>query len=329
MNHRLSPWMFSTIIFIFILAGCGPVTAVPQVIPTLQTTLTPAPAPALQVHKDQVGPYLVGQTPGEGQRLELSPSIQFVFDRAMDQGKTATAFTFLDADKKAIHGNITWLNSKTLSFRPDSKLLPSSLYAVVFSTDAAGLDGRPLQDEIRVEFTTYDSRVVGQVFPIDNSEDVDGKTNLTVIFNHPVVPLKIKEEQTDLPQPLKFSPDVTGRGEWVNSSVYVFQPEQPLLSGTDYTVKVDAGLKDTTGNTLGQAYTWKFNTRAPVIGSFALKNGPENPPEKIENVLLDQAFIITFLQSMDASSTKENVTLLNRETNKPFPTRLTWNEDST
>ncbi len=156
------------------------------------------------------------------------------------------------------------------------------------------------------------------MFPIDHSEDVDGKTDLTVIFNHPVVPLKIKEEQKDLPQPLTFSPELTGQGEWVNSSVYVFQPEQPLLSGTHYTVQVQAGLKDTTGNSLGRSYSWKFSTRAPVIGSFALKNGPENPPEKIENVLLDQAFIITFLQTMDADSTRENVMLLNRERTNPF-----------
>src|SRR5689334_17191868 len=329
MNHRLSPWMFSTIILVFALAGCGPVTAFPEATPTPKTASSPAPAPAIEVQKDQVGPSLVGQTPGKGQRLELSAYMQFVFDREMDQAKTANAFSFLDSDHKSVAGKIAWLNSKTLTFQPDAKLLPSTVYTAVFSTEAAGLDGKPLQDEIRVEFTTTDTLVVGQVFPIDNSEGVDGKTNLTVIFNHPVVPLKIKEEQTDLPQPLKFSPDVTGQGEWVNSSVYVFQPEQPLLSGTNYTVKVDAGLKDTTGNALDKAYTWKFNTRAPVIGSFALKNGPENPPEKIENVLLDQAFIITFLQSMDASSTKENVTLLNRETNKPFPTRLTWNEDST
>src|SRR5690349_23961736 len=128
MNRRLSLLIFSTIIFVFVLAGCGPVTAFPEATPTPKTALAPAPAPAIQVQKDQVGPYLVGQTPGEGQRLELSPSVQFVFDRDMDQGKTAAAFTFLDAGKKAIPGQITWRNSKTLIFKPASKLTPSSAY---------------------------------------------------------------------------------------------------------------------------------------------------------------------------------------------------------
>jgi beta-lactam-binding protein with PASTA domain len=42
----------------------------------------------VDVQPEKVGPYLVGQTPSEGERLELSPTIQFVFDREMDQAKT-------------------------------------------------------------------------------------------------------------------------------------------------------------------------------------------------------------------------------------------------
>src|SRR5690349_8773287 len=167
MNHRLSLWIFSTIVFLLALAGCGPVTAVAQATPTPKTALSPAPAPAIQVKKDQVGPSLVGQTPAGGQRLELSPSLQFVFDRAMDQAKTAHAFTFLDPDHNSVPGKSTWLNSKTFTFTPDAKLTPSSVYRAVFSTAAVGLDGKPLQDEIWVEFTTNDTLVVGQVFPID------------------------------------------------------------------------------------------------------------------------------------------------------------------
>ena len=326
MNHRVSLLLFSTMIFLIAMSGCGPVTLVPAVTATPKTEPV---LPRVQVQKEQVGPHLVGQTPSEGQRLALSPTIQFIFDREMDQAQTTQAFTFLNSAKEAVPGKITWPDPKTFSFQPGSKLSPSSLYQAIFATEALGLDGKSLQDEIKVEFTTSDSLLVGQVFPIDRSEDVDGKTNLTVIFNHPVVPLKIKEEQTNLPQPLTFSPQVAGQGEWVSSSVYVFQPEQPLLSGTNYTVQVEAGLKDTTGETLGRSYRWKFSTRAPVIGGFALKNGAENPPEKIENVLLDQAFLITFLQPMDADSGRDNVTLVNRETHEPFPTRLTWNEDST
>ena len=111
--------------------------------------------------------------------------------------------------------------------------------------------------------------------------------------------------------------------------MYVFQPEKPLLSGSRYTVRVGAGLKDATGNPLDESYVWQFTTRAPTIGNWGLKNGIQNPPESIENVLLDQAFEITFLQPMDADSVAKAITLVNRESGAAFPFQLKWNEDLT
>ena len=323
MNHKLSQLLRIILISVFVLASCGPVTPVPTAV---ETSKSP---PSVQVQKEQVGPYVVGQNPPVGQRLELMPTIEFTFDRDMDQAQTAEAFTLLDSNNQPISGQKAWLTLQTFSFKPDSKLEPSTIYKAVFSTSAVARDGKPVQDEIRVNLTTIDSLAVGQVFPVDRTEDIDPATNITVIFNHPVVPLQIKEEQKDLPQPLTFSPEVVGQGEWVNSSVYVFQPEKGLMSGTNYKVKVEAGLKDTNDDVLDKSYTWNFSTRTPLIGNFALKDGQQNPVGTIENVLLDQAFIVTFLQPMDEQSVREAVTVANRETREPFPIKLTWDEEFT
>ncbi|HXD08783.1 MAG TPA: Ig-like domain-containing protein, partial [Anaerolineales bacterium] len=316
-------WLGAIIIAALILTQCGPVTPVPTAVKTDEQP------PSVQVQKDQVGPYIAGQNPPAGQRLELSPALEFTFDREMDQTKTAEAFALRDSDNKPVPGKVAWLDPKTFSFRPDSTLEPATVYKATFSTSAVDLDGQALRDEIRLDLTTIDALAVGQVFPVDGTEEIDPSTNITVIFNHPVVPLQIKEEQKDLPQPLTFSPEVAGQGVWVNSSVYVFQPEKGLLSGTNYKVKVDAGLKDTNGDALDQSFAWNFSTRAPLIGNFSLKNGQENPPENIGSVLLDQAFIVTFLQPMDEKSVSEAVTLVNRETVQSFPTKLTWDKEFT
>jgi len=312
MNNKLSYLLRLVLVSTFVLASCGPVTPVPIKVDTTKES------PSIQVQQDQVGPHLVGQNPPAGQRLELLPPLEFTFDREMDQAKTTDAFALLDAKNKIVSGRKIWIDTKTFSFKPDSKLEPSSVYKAIFSTSAIARDGQVLQEEIRLDLTTIDLLAVGQVFPVDRTEDIDPTTNITVIFNHPVVPLQIKEEQNDLPQPLIISPEVAGHGEWVNSSVFVFQPEQGLLSGTNYKVKVDAGLKDVNGEALQKSYTWNFSTRAPLIGNFALKNGQQNPTETIKNVLLDQAFIVTFLQPMDEKSVRDAVTLVNRETGEPF-----------
>ena len=90
MNNKLPHLLRIILVSVFVLAGCGPVTPIPIVAETTK------PPPSIQVQKEQVGPYLVGQSPLEGQRLELSPSIEFSFDREMEQTKTADAFTLLD-----------------------------------------------------------------------------------------------------------------------------------------------------------------------------------------------------------------------------------------
>src|SRR5258706_4091133 len=297
-------------------------------------TPTPAPVETLSVSVDRqgqaaAGPQVVQQTPLKGERLSLQPLIHIVFDRDMDQAKTRAAWTFLGPDGKALAGQSAWLDARTFEFRPSLKLQPSARYVGAFSMAAAGADGKTPCEEIRLEFHSLDALAVGQVFPADKTEDVDVSTNITLIFNRPIVPVNIVEEQTDLPQPVLISPQVPGHGEWVNSSVYVFQPDELLHSGTRYQVRVAAGLSDTTGNTLPADYNWQFQTRAPQISHYSLKDGIQDPTGTIENVLLDQAFIVDFVQPMEAASVARAVMLVNRETGKPFPTSLKWNKEFT
>ncbi len=113
----------------------------------------------------------------------------------MDTAKTTDAFTLLDSDEKPVLGTVSWLGLKRITFTPNTSLEESTVYRAIFSTTATAKDGKSLQEEYRSDITTVDALAVGQVFPLNNAEDVDPTTNITVIFNHPVVPLQIKEEQ--------------------------------------------------------------------------------------------------------------------------------------
>lgn len=310
----------SILILSFLLSACGTPTSLP--------TPTSEPLPVLPVQSD--APRLVGQSPMEGERLLLDPTIDLIFDRDMDPSATESAFALTDSDGDPLAGTVSWPDARTLRFVPDLELVPASTYVASLSTSAASAGGVALTEAVRVEFRTAESLAVGQVFPAPDTEAVDLDSAITVIFNQPVVPLTIAEEQAALPQPLTIQPEVAGVGEWVSSSVYVFQPEKRLASGASYLVSVDAGIADTRGGgPLGESYVWKFVTRAPRIDVLSLKNGETNPKMDIENVLLDQAFVITFLQPMDEKSTAAAVTLKDRETGKAFSTNLKWNDDFT
>lgn len=283
---------------------------------------------ALPINAEPTGPQLIAQNPIEGQRLDLDPVIQFTFDQDMNTAATEKAFSLL-ADGQPVPGQLTWIDDRTFSFTPDSALIPATVYTAVITTEAAASDGISSAEEIKIEFKTVETLSVAQVFPAPDTAEVDLTSSITVIFNHPVVPLNIVEEQNKLPQPLKFTPEVKGKGEWVNSSVYVFQPEEILLSGTSYQVRVDAGLEDTIGNKLGESYLWQFNTRAPSIYNFALKDGEQNPSSEVKDVPLDQIFVVSFQQPMNAKSTESAIKLVNREDGAAFPMGFEWSDDLT
>jgi uncharacterized protein YfaS (alpha-2-macroglobulin family) len=311
---------FSAImLFIFILAAC-------QDKP--QATATAAATSTLSVKTTPVNnPQILQQSPIQGQRLELAPTIQVSFDRAMNQAKTAAAWSFVDQANLPISGVVSWLNDRTIQYKPSQALLPARPYSAVLSTEAAGTDGTHLASVIRIEFKTTDALVVGQVFPADAANSVDIKNAITVIFNKPVVPLMSLEDQAALASPIAISPAVAGSGQWVSSSVYVYQPTTGLASGTNYLVRVKSGLKDTTGSTLEQDYVWGFITGSPKVTSFAAKDTGKNRDNK--NILLNQAFVLTFNQAMDEKSAAAAFHLRNRETQADFPVKLSWQDGDT
>ena len=318
-------WLRTGIAFLFVsilLASCATAPALePTLAPTAEQ-LSVSGAPALS-------PQIVHQTPQSGERLGLSPSLEIVFDRPMDPGRTAAAWQFMDAQGKPVAGKTSWIDPQTFQFHPNLALQAGQPYSGVFSTEAAGADGSALAQEVRLDFHTTDELVVGQVFPADQATDVENKTAITVIFNKPVVPLMTREEQANLPGPLSIQPALSGAGSWISSSVYVFQPDKGLKSGTNYHLSLRKDLKDTTGTTLGNQYTWSFSTRAPQVSDFTLKNVGQDFSGDIPDVLLDQAFLITFNQPMQQASVAAAFSLSNVETGAASPAKLSWDAAST
>jgi uncharacterized protein YfaS (alpha-2-macroglobulin family) len=283
----------------------------------------------LQVQVEPIGPQVIGQSPFPGERLSLDPVLEVKFDREMEKTSTETAWTLFDAQERPVAGTLTWLDGATFQFKPTDKLEADSAYTGVLAATATALDGMPLAGELRLNYLSVDALSISQVFPGESVEDVDPDTTITVIFNKPVVPLTIMEERGDLPDPITIHPAVNGKGEWVNSSVYVFQPDAPLTSWTHYEVSIRPGLTDITGGELKEAYTWTFNTMPPLVSHYSLVDGEQNPTNVVKNVLLDQAFEIGFTQPMRAGSVESALALTNNKTLETVPLDLTWNENLT
>jgi hypothetical protein len=247
----------------------------------------------------------------------------------MDTVRTAAAWKLFDSEGRTIRGRITWSDQKTLRFKPSNSLHLDSTYRVVIDKSAASAEGSTLVEPIKWNFETAGELEVSQTFPEDRTFDVANDSVITTIFNRPVVPLVIAEERDTLPNPLEISPPVSGSGEWVNTSVFAFRPDQPLQGGTTYSITVKAGLSDALDESqLANDYVWHFTTITPSIQSFGLASGVSNPEEDRGDILLDESFIIRFLQPMDVASTESALSLVPTGA-APVPLTTAWNEDDT
>ena len=75
-------------------------------------------------------------------------------------------------------------------------------------------------------------------------------------------------------------------------------------------------------------YSWSFSTASPAIDSFELSSGRVNPEDNYQNLLLDEAFIVRFLQPMDTASVDSAISLATRA-GQQLGLITVWNAEAT
>ncbi len=276
---------------------------------------TPSPAPTLiptnLVKVDDSGsplpPEIMMVVPSGGQEIGTNGVIQIQFNQPMDANTTASAFRLLDQQGQETPGEITWPVSDTLYFKPVKPLIAGGSYHLILEQSATSAQKIQLADDIQIDIEVADDLFVSQVFPADGTVDVESNAVITIIFNRPVVPLVSLEDQGGMAQPLRISPPIQGSGEWINTSVYIFHPEEALASSTMYELEVEKGLSDIIGSRLQETYQWQFTTAAPGISTFGISSPVyvTNPEDNYKGVFLESAFEIVFLQPMNRASVEE------------------------
>ncbi len=309
---RIIP-ILSASLLIFLLIGCREQTATPPPPVTPTQTLTPTDTPPtlaeLVDSGDPLPPQVIDTLPGGGQELLLGGVIEVHFDQSMDPEATTAAWRLEDPGGVTVDGDITWPTLRILRFAPARPLLPDTTYNATLRTEARSAEGIPLTEPLSFSMRTIGDLEISQVFPANGAAEIESRSAITVIFNRPVVPLGIVEEQDQLPDPLRVDPPILGHGEWLNTSVYVFRPVDTLRGSTTYNVEVQAGLSSASGAELKEPFEWQFTTSAPTIESLSLVDGIIEPPNGYLDVRPDQAFEIRFSQPMDTLNVEQGLSL--------------------
>ncbi|MDX2163293.1 MAG: Ig-like domain-containing protein [bacterium] len=159
---------------------------------------------------------------------------------------------------------------------------------------------------------------VADVLPADGSEGVSPNTLIVVVFNRPVVPLVVRGEADALPDPLQFDPPLSGQGEWVNTSIYTFQPEPGMAGGQVYTVTIDPALTAVDGAALTAPYAWTFTTAAPSVTEIL-------PADGSRGVALDAPIQVRFSTPVD-QALAESAFVVRNQAGSNIPGTFEWTE---
>ncbi|MDD1717402.1 MAG: Ig-like domain-containing protein, partial [Methanoregulaceae archaeon] len=205
------------------LAGCNKTTLTPTTSPTAIPTERVATATPTQVPQD-LPPALVETDPLPGAQIALKNPITLYFNQPMQHSSVEAAVS----GEPTLKGKFSWRDESTLTFTPDSALVPATHLTINISTAAQSSKGMALQQPISLSYNTSGYLNLVQSLPANGSSDVAPTSAVVAAFNQPVVALGA--DPASLPAGFTITPAASGKGEWINTSTYIFYPE-PALSG--------------------------------------------------------------------------------------------------
>ena len=255
-----------------------------------QITAGPSPTP-----RPPGQPILVDTSPVRGEELPADKPLQLTFDQPMDHASVEQALSVKASDGTPLAGKFTWTSENVVQFIPTSAWQRAARYDVLVGATAKSKTGDALARPESFQINTIGKLAVAQTIPADAAQEVAADATITVLFNRPVVSLTTLAGQAALPQPVSFNPPIPGKGTWLNTSIYIYQPSQQLQAGTAYQGKVSAGLTDTQGALLDADYTWSFSVAAPVVKFIT-------PDTGVGNIDLRTPVSVTFSQKMNRNS---------------------------
>ena len=258
-------------------------------------------------------PALVEVQPLAGSVIGLDQPITLIFNQAMDADSVEAALRF----DPAIDGVFEWMDDQTVTFTPDQPLTPDTRITLSLRTSAQAANQVALQETVEMDFLTSDSLKALQVVPADESTDIDPESAIFVAFNQPVVALGAEAEGEPA---FTLSPEVEGKGQWLNTSTYIFYPEPSMRGGTAYTVQINENLVSTSGASWDEAgqTDYGFATTQPEVMMVLPLPG--------EYLSLDGPLTVRFNIRMDAESVEDSFTFAGPD-GEDVPGSFEWAED--
>ncbi|OHD66220.1 MAG: hypothetical protein A2176_06290 [Spirochaetes bacterium RBG_13_51_14] len=152
-----------------------------------------------------------------------------------------------------------------------------------------------------------------QAAPTGTVTGDDRRKEVTVVFNHPLVPLSKLEDTTA--GVLDIAPAIRGNFRWYGSRICAFIPETGWEFGRTYTITVRKGTTSLNGKALPENYSFTFTFTIPELSVSA------HPiPYQSGTIDYNQSFSINFSHPVNLADLSGKVRLLCNNQTIPFKT---------
>lgn len=278
----------------------APPTLAAAAVTTVPPTATPDP---------NLPPALLEAQPPSGSVVRTTDGFTFYFSQAMDIESVQRG---LEIDPQ-FQPEFTWLDAATLRLTAAEPLPASTDLRLRFNSNVRANNGVFLNPEVELNYRTADPLSLIEQLPRPESRDVNPAAAVVAAFSQPVVPLL--GEDSERPAGFTLDPPAEGRGEWLNTTTYIFYPKPALEGASDYSVQINTEL---TG--LPQDSGWTFRTARPSVELSS--------PASLQNVRIDSPFVFRFNQPVDHTVVEQALTLQTPDGGSVAGT-FEWSDDDT
>jgi uncharacterized protein YfaS (alpha-2-macroglobulin family) len=218
------------------------------------------------------------------EKISKSAPIQISLPEGVDEPTARASITFSPEVKG--EWQIEEIDGVVI-FEPKQPLRDGVYYAVNMDTGVVQMSG---------DFYVDEDPQVQAIFPGLHTESHED-SEITIVFNRPMVPLTTLSELEMIDLPITITPETPGTFKWISTRNLQFVPETTLIPSSDYTVKINDGFFSMDGLEI-----------APVIHSFVTRSLRYEFLSS-EELGYRSPLVVDFNQPIDLDKTKRNISV--------------------
>ncbi|MFO7977218.1 MAG: Ig-like domain-containing protein, partial [Bacteroidales bacterium] len=252
-----------------------------------------------------VCPEVVSTNPANGNTDVINNTlISVTFNEKMDPATlNASTFTVEHAVAKSEAVNVSGTFSyseNTSTFTPASALIENTTYTGTITTGAKDVAGYSLAENYVWSFTTgtlpdENLPTVISTDPVDLAANIALNKTISALFSESMDQASVNESTFTL---FQDTINIEGVVSYSELSA-VFNPNDDLLTGTEYTATITNAVTDIAGNPMELDYTWTFTTESEKILPTVVLT---DPIDAAIDVLINQTITAEFSEDLDPLS---------------------------